>query len=286
MYRDKIFGVVLVFATIFIFFQVFKDKPFLSNLIKNYKDSEIIQAINKEVSNPGALVAKIESSKAFLTKDGVFVLTNKERSDRNISQFASDAGLDEIARRRMNDMFAKGYFEHVSPSGESASSVADDIKYEYISIGENIALGNFETDAVLVQAWMDSPGHRANILNSKFTHLGVAVGKGLYQGRETWIGVQIFSKPLSACPAIDESLKAEIDLLISEIEEIKEELEKLQYELDQMQSQRRQNRDEYNAKVEEYNAKVREVNAKNAEVRSKIEIYNRGVKGFNACVGQ
>ena len=60
-------------------------------------------------------------------------------------------------------------------------------------------------------AWMNSPGHRANILNPHFQEIGVAVGKGMYEGHETWIAVQSFGMPLSACPASDANLKIKID---------------------------------------------------------------------------
>lgn len=286
-YRNIIFATFFVAVSLFVVFEFTKNnQDFFGELLKNYRDSEIVQTINREVNNPGALIAEIESSRAHLTKDGVFSFTNKERQDMNMVLFNSDPALDKIAKMRMDDMFAKGYFEHVSPAGESASSVADDIGYEYISIGENIALGNFETDQILVQAWMDSPGHRANILNSKFTNLGVAVGKGVYKGRETWIGVQIFSRPLSMCPDVDENLKIQIDNEISQIENMKIELEKIEKELEEMHSTRRQNRDEYNAKVEEYNNLARAINQKNLDLTNMIEIYNQGVKSFNSCLEQ
>jgi len=287
MSRDRVLGLVLILVTVFVGFQIAKNNgDILEKIFGNYKNSEIVQKINREISNPGALVAEIESLRAYLTKDGVFNLTNLERQSRGMVLFSGDKDLDQIARMRLEDMFAKGYFEHVSPSGESASSVADDIGYEYISIGENIALGNFETDQVLVQAWMDSPGHRANILNQKFTNLGIAVAKGTYKGRETWIGVQIFSRPLSKCPSVDESLKTKIDASINQAELIKQEIERIQRELDEMYGGRRQNRDEYNAKVEEYNSLVRLFNEKNMEIKQMIETYNQGVKNFNSCLGE
>src|SRR3989344_3216924 len=57
-------------------------------------------------------------------------------------------------------------------------------------LGENLILGNFLSEKEAVQHWMDSPGHRANILNNRFTEIGVAFIKGQYQGDTVWIGVQ------------------------------------------------------------------------------------------------
>jgi prefoldin subunit 5 len=181
-------------------------------------------------------------------------------------------------------MFAKGYFEHVSPEGQSASTVAEQYGYEYISIGENIALGNFENDQVLVDAWMNSPGHRANILNKKFTSLGVAVGKGIYKGKSTWIGVQIFARPLSLCTKIDETLKNQIDSENTEVSQLQTEITNLGVELQAMQKQGRYDRDVYNQKVDEYNALAKDINAKITNLKLDIATYNAQVRSFNSCI--
>ncbi|PJA34372.1 MAG: hypothetical protein CO184_00185 [Candidatus Zambryskibacteria bacterium CG_4_9_14_3_um_filter_40_16] len=255
----------------------------ISDFIKNGNSLDILQNIQKEVSTPGSLVSKIESSRSYLTNPGVFAFTNKERANIGLSALLNDSGLNKVAEERLSDMFARQYFEHVSPIGESASTVADDFMYEYISIGENIALGNFEDDRTLVGAWMNSPGHRANILNPKFTNLGVAVGRGGYEGKSTWIGVQIFSKPLSQCPTVSNVLKGQIDSIVSEIDILKVQIDIVQEELQTMEKSQR-NRENYNQKVEEYNALAKEINSKNAIAKGFINNYNEQVKLFNICI--
>jgi len=248
------------------------------------KLGEILQTLKKEISTPGGLIAKIESSRAFLTDGGVFAFTNRERVNASLPVFGKNEILNQIAKERLNDMFAKGYFEHVSPTGESASTVADDLGYEYIAIGENIALGNFENDEVLVAAWMASPGHRANILNSRFTLLGVAVGKGLYNGRSTWIGVQIFARPASACPKVDSVLKMEIDRETNTISDLQERIEIIENDLEGMSKDKNRNREEYNKKVDEYNTLAKEINSRIAALKIKIAEYNAEVKAYNSCI--
>jgi uncharacterized protein YkwD len=179
-----------------------------------------LEEIAKDISNPGALRSKIESRNAFLTEAGVLEFTNSERINAQLKTFTSNQKLSDIAERRLQDMFAKQYFEHVSPEGTSASTEADVVGYEYVSIGENIALGNFDNDQVIVQAWMDSPGHRANILSPKFTEIGIAVGRGEFEGKATWIGVQIFGKPLTACPAVSATLRKSIEADENKIESL------------------------------------------------------------------
>jgi uncharacterized protein YkwD len=276
-------GAVFLFgAYFFIRYDVLNS---VKNAIKLNSINDVIETIHREISTPGALFAKIESSNANLTKGGVFAFTNKERINANLQIFTTSTLLDEVAKRRMKDMFAKGYFEHVSPTGDSASVEAELIGYEYISIGENIALGNFENDDVLVKAWMASPGHRANILNTKFTQLGVAVGKGLYNGKSTWIGVQIFARPLSLCAKLDVNLKNTIDSETKVIDELQGQINLVQAELEVLGKNKSRNREQYNQKVDEYNALAKEINSKIIILKADISEYNQDVRVYNTCIG-
>lgn len=241
-------------------------------------------AVKKTFLAPGGLVAKIESDSAVLTKSGVFALTNADRSKQGLLALVSNASLDTIALRRAKDMFAKQYFEHVSPSGDSASVEADSIGYEYIVIGENIALGNFENDAALEAAWMASPGHRANILNTRFTSLGVAVEKGMYNGRSTWIAVQIFARPLSLCPKVNESLKTNAQVKIATLATLHSNADALQAEIRSMSPRTQEEVNTYNKLVSDYNALADQINTLNIEVKADIDAYNADVRRYNTCI--
>jgi uncharacterized protein YkwD len=238
--------------------------------------------ISSGISAPGVLFAKVESSNVRLSVSGIYTGTNAERVKVGALRLTLNSQLNIVAQKRMEDMFARGYFEHVSPQGQSASTVAEDVMYEYATIGENIAMGNFATDAVLVQAWMDSPGHRENILRSQYTEIGIAVGKGNYNGRDTWIGVQIFAKPLSACPAVDQNLKSSLEREIAELETLNTELAQKDEELQTLKNN--QNTGAYNAKVAEYNALVKEVNDRSSKLKVMTDEYNVSVRAFNACI--
>jgi len=240
------------------------------------------KGIEKSVNAPGALVAKVESNNAFLTVTGVLRGTNAERKKEEIYALTQNQQLNTIARIRMNDMFTRGYFEHISPQGQSASSVAGDVGYEYVSIGENIAMGNFADDDVLVKAWMDSPGHRANILRASYTQIGIAVGKGNYNGRTTWIGVQIFGKSLSECPPVNSNLKADIDAEISMIGVLKQALSQKEVAMNQLKESGDWNA--FNAEVAKYNGAVKEINAMNAALQEKLSDYNSQIRLFNSCI--
>ncbi len=216
-----------------------------------------------------------------LTKSGVFLWTNANRISNGISSLSSSAILDSIAKAKLDDMFARQYFAHVSPSGDDVGDIADDLGYDYLLIGENLALGNFENDFALVKGWMDSPGHRANILKESYTEIGIAVGRGIYKGREVWIAVQSFGMPVSACPDINEELKYSIDSGKEELDELSIELDDARADITAIYPKFGP---EYVDKVDEYNSLISEYNSLLTEVKSLISVYNAQVNAFNKCI--
>jgi len=124
---------------------------------------------------------------------------------------------------------------------------------------------------------MDSPGHRANILNSKFQEIGVAVVMGIFEGKSTWLAVQHFGLPLSACPQPSLTLKEQIQSNQSEINNLQAVLNNLSAELKSMRRRDKDKVDEYNSLVSQYNALVR-------ETKSLINQYNSQVSLFNSCI--
>jgi len=235
--------------------------------------------IEKEISAPPPLRLARQAPAAVLTKAGVIRLTNAERENDGIAALRESAALDADAELKLQDMFAQQYFAHVSPAGYGPAYWAGRVGYEYILIGENLALGNFESDRELVDGWMNSPGHRANILNPRYEEIGVAVGRGSFEGRTTWLAVQVFGKPLSSCSRPDENLKTQIDAIKSQLDVLSQELDSRRREIEAMSR-----RDEhYREKVDEYNALVAEYNQLVEGVKSLIAIYNDQVQLFNAC---
>ncbi len=239
-----------------------------------------IKKIEEKVALPAPLRidggAEVEGA---LTRQGVILLTNAERTKSALSPLASNTLLNQVAEKKMKDMFERQYFEHDSPDGKGVSDLAREFGYDYILIGENLALGNFSDDSDLVTAWMNSPGHRANILKPGYTEIGVAVGEGMYEGEKVWIGVQSFGTPSSVCPDPSAKLKAEIESLGSSLEKKEIALNAKKKEVDAMDHSNPQ----YNQKVDEYNALVREYNALAAALKIKVADYNEQVRVSNDC---
>jgi len=106
----------------------------------------------------------------------VVKLTNAERTKAGLAPLQTDDKLMAAAREKSQDMQTKNYFSHTSPTFGSPFDRMKALGISYKSAGENIAQGQRSPQEV-VKAWMDSPGHRANILNGSFTHIGVGYVK-------------------------------------------------------------------------------------------------------------
>ncbi|MBI5817033.1 MAG: CAP domain-containing protein [Candidatus Yonathbacteria bacterium] len=244
-------------------------------------------APEKKVSAPGPLKVIHDTilgeSQSELTKTGVINQTNNERTAQGLSTLSENSKLDASAEAKVDDMFAKQYFEHVSPSGVGVDKLAENVGYAYIVVGENLALGNFKDDKALVTAWMNSPGHRANILNIRFEEIGVSVKKGMFDGREVWLGVQEFGKPPSSCPSIDPFLKQSIENNKQQTESLQISLNTLRQEIDSMQPKYG---DVYNQKVDEYNSLIPSYNQLVEATRALVDNYNTQVRIFNECIAK
>lgn len=245
---------------------------------------EIKKEAEKQISLPSPLRSEEEHPESFLTKEGVIVWTNIQREKYGFLPLKENAKLNEIAEAKLQDMFENQYFAHESPTGQMVADLAEKFSYEFLSIGENLALGNFQNDEVLVDAWMNSPGHRANVLNSSYQEIGVAVGKGMFEGKTTWIAVQNFGLSLYVCPQMDLSLKVEIDENQKQILELQNKLLDTEEEIQTMK--RRKMNEEYSQKVEQYNDLVSQHNAFVEENKSLINKYNLQVNSFNRCVAE
>ena len=103
-------------------------------------------------------------------------LVNVERSKRGLSELSFNTELSNVATLKSQDMINKNYFDHTSPTYGSPFDMMKQFNISYRTAGENIAKGQ-RTPAEVVNSWMNSPGHRANILNANFTDIGIGVAK-------------------------------------------------------------------------------------------------------------
>jgi uncharacterized YkwD family protein len=102
----------------------------------------------------------------------VINLVNVERQKAGLAPLKENTQLSDVARTKSEDMKNKGYFSHTSPTYGSPFDMMKSFGIKYSAAGENIAKGQ-RTPSEVVNAWMNSEGHRANILNSNYTEIGV-----------------------------------------------------------------------------------------------------------------
>lgn len=232
-------------------------------------------------SLPGPLLGPLDLTPSELTRDGVIEQTNKQREQNGGTALHMNEKLNLAARAKLDDMFRQQYFEHESPDGKTPADLIGATGYEYLVVGENLALGNFANDTALVEAWMNSPGHRANILDGKFNEIGVAVGKNIYQGREVWMAVQEFGSPLSNCPSPSEGLKAQIETNRTQIQTWEAELAQKKQTID---DDKYHSRSAYNQAVSEYNELAKKLNGLVEDTKGLVNHYNQEVNSFNQCL--
>jgi len=146
---------------------------------------------------------------ALIFPDVLVDETNENRSASNLVALKDNPVLDEAARLKANDMAAKGYFAHVSPEGLTPWYWFDKVGYRFSYAGENLAV-NFVDSQDVINAWMNSSGHRANILNNYFTEIGIGMANGQYQGQEATFVVQLFGRPAPAISVSPQPQKSEI----------------------------------------------------------------------------
>ena len=129
-----------------------------------------------------------------IAPDKVIELTNQKRAENGLLPLKLNGQLSEAAQRKAADMFAFNYWSHSSPSGRQPWDFFGEVGYRYIYAGENLAR-DFMNSSEVVEAWMRSPSHKDNIINSHYQEIGLAVVNGTLNGVETTLVVQLFGAP-------------------------------------------------------------------------------------------
>lgn len=154
------------------------------------------------ISNSAVEIAKLAEPTGFvlgyasdINADQVLQATNQERINNGLPPLTHSSQLSQAAAAKAQHMFAEDYWAHIGPSGVTPWEFIKNTGYRYSVAGENLAR-DFDTTSPMIQAWMDSPTHRANIVHEKYTETGVAVVNGTLDGIETTLVVQMFGKPV------------------------------------------------------------------------------------------
>ena len=157
--------------------------------------SEIISA-NPQVKNPALIYPgqklTIPTVTTTAQENEVIRLVNVQRANAGLHMLTTNWQLCRVARYKSADMANKGYFSHTSPTYGSPFQMMESFGLKFSAAGENIAYGQ-QSPAEVMNAWMNSPGHRSNIMNGTYTEIGVGLAKNS-SGVCYW--TQQFMKPM------------------------------------------------------------------------------------------
>lgn len=133
------------------------------------------QLANPDQLNPGQKI-NIPTKEQASVEQEVVKLVNAERAKEGLRALKEEWELSRVAKYKSQDMHDKKYFDHTSPTYGTPFTMMKNFGITYKSAGENIAMGQRSAEEV-VKAWMNSAGHRANILNKNYTHIGIGYVK-------------------------------------------------------------------------------------------------------------
>ncbi|MDP1421499.1 CAP domain-containing protein [Peribacillus simplex] len=153
--------------------------------INDANQIRIGQIINLPTSNH-----TVNREESQSVEQQVLSLVNEERSKSGLPSLEMDSDISNVAILKSEDMRDNNYFNHTSPSYGSPFDMMKSFGISYEYAGENIAAGQPSADAVM-KSWMNSPGHKANILNKNYTHIGIGYvtgGKYTHYWTQQFIG--------------------------------------------------------------------------------------------------
>jgi len=158
--------------------------------------------------------------KAFasdITAENITYLLNKERVYHGLSPFNVDIDLNHAAKNKSKDMLNRNYFEHYA-YGLTPWDFINNAGYKYLYAGENLAM-DFQTSEGMVNAWMNSPLHRKNILSEDYEDIGIGIVKGVFvengQEKETIVVSNMFGRKKPAIVEIFNKIINNIQILFS-----------------------------------------------------------------------
>lgn len=178
---------IRVFAGIGDWYVVQVEGDYIGAVSKKYIKPIYPGTSNQKTSTNTNNNTSTTSTKMTNDEKEVFDLINKQRTQNGLSSLKENSELQRVARIKAQDMVNNNYFSHTSPTYGSPFDMMKSFKISYNTAGENIA-GN-SSNSSAVTAWMNSPGHRANILNGSFNQTGIGVVTGSKYGK---IYVQMF----------------------------------------------------------------------------------------------
>lgn len=246
----------------------------------------IVKGVSESTPSTPTLTLAEYSSKNMashleLTPLNIIWFTNYYRVQHNLPPLVTSQQLMQSSNDKLNDMFMNQYFNHTQPGNNRSFDVFfDQEHYSFIKIGENLAMGDFNTSKEIVDAWMNSSEHRKNILDPVYTNIGVSDGYGTMNQTNTRAIVQHFGKPRSDCPLVNTNLNTQINALKSQITTLKNKIGTKEGEVTSTNPLNPSD----NSIISEYNSLVDSYNLMTGQISTLVDTYNQQVTQYDRCI--
>lgn len=129
-----------------------------------------------------------------INADKLIALTNTTRKDYGLEELKFSQQLSQAAENKAKYILTNSSFDHNGLEGQTFSYWIKNVDYDYIRVGENLAI-NYNNPNDILNAWLESPAHRKNLLNPLYSEIGIAAVPGSYQGKNSIVVVQLFGTP-------------------------------------------------------------------------------------------
>jgi len=252
---------------------------FISKLTNNTNTTTEIEteAATPEIKTP--------TDRTLLNAANITYWVNKERTNRGLKALKTNSKLTQSARAKAADMITYNYFAHESPidSKKDFSYFIDKQSYVFIRVSENLAMGEFTTADEVVDAWMKSPAHAANILLPDYRDTGVSIQiKPNKKGGSDIIIVQHFGIAKNTCPSISDEITSSLKSIESQAKSAKDKAEELKARIDKEQTKLSEN--DLDELIGMYNTTIRSYNSLVGKFTMITEQYNKAAETYNNCI--
>ena len=149
----------------------------------------------------GVFIFPVAASASSINTSDLIIMVNEKRIESGLEELSPNQKLTQAAHEKAIDIITNRYFAHTTPSGKPFYQWVEEAGYYYLYAGENLAI-DFSANEAVMDAWMASATHRANILNKNYKDIGIAVARGDWDGRETIAAVQMFGSLLEDAPTV------------------------------------------------------------------------------------
>lgn len=258
------------------------DKLYALTSTKLFQQSTVIDEPIETEPVDSAVESSID--RTVLTTTNILYFTNLERTKRGLRPIKWNAKLTRSANAKSRDMFINQYFAHKSPIDpkKDFAYFIDNELYEFVRVSENLAMGEFSTSQEVVNAWMQSPTHRENILFPDYEHIGVSVQSGTMKGQPLAMIVQHFGISRKACPPISQTTQETLQTIESQAQAFKQTAAQLDKKINDPSLKLSEK--ELDDLIATYNVTIRNYNALAIEFKQLSDTYNKAVALYDSCI--